>query len=104
MSRSRQTFKWSSFHIGVMMKRTKESLVTEVIRRRKEILANEHAKQALVDAIIPLASFNAEILSFNDDGTVTIRFNDSIDGYVNYLTKSKMVALLDAINDPLDEQ
>jgi len=95
-------FKSIPFHVIVMMKRTKESLVAEVTKRRKEILANEHAKQALVDAIIPLSSFNAEVVGFNDDGTVTIRFNENVDGYINYLTKAKMVALLDAIDDPVE--
>jgi hypothetical protein len=78
----------------------KEDLVKMLVERKTEILQNDHAKQGLIDALLPLSAFNAEIKEFSNDGVITIKFNEDVDGYLNYLSKKKMIAILDAIDNP----
>lgn len=78
----------------------KDQLIKILVSRKNEVLNNEHAKQGLIDVLLPLSAFNAEIKGFSDDGVVTIKFNEDVDGYLNYLSKRKMIAILDAINNP----
>ena len=78
----------------------KEDLLKLLVERKKEILQNDHAKQGLIDALLPLSAFNAEIKEFSNDGVITIKFKEDVDGYLNNLSKKKMIAILDEIDNP----
>lgn len=81
--------------------KSKQDLVDEVIQRRNEIMQNTHTKSGLVDALVPLASFEASKIEMNDDGTVKITFTQPIDAYVSVLTKKKLKAIIDQLDHPM---
>lgn len=81
-----------------MVKKTKQALVDELIRRRSEILKNPLAKSGLVDALIPLSSLDGEIVEFTEDGRVVIKFSAPIDAYIDYLTIKKIRAIMHEID------
>lgn len=85
-------------------KKTKQDFVDELVRKRKEILGNSNAKISLVDALVPLSSFNGEIIDFGDDGRVTIKFSAPIDAYIDYMTLKKIKAILDEVDNPDPKQ
>lgn len=88
-------------HMVSKVSMKKEALVKMLVQCKDDILKNEHAKQGLIDAILPLSAYNAEIVNFSEDGVVVIKFKENVDGYIDNLTKKKIIAVLDAVENPI---
>jgi hypothetical protein len=79
--------------------RTKDELVNDIIARQKAVIDQKILEPVLIDLLVPLAGAEGKINSIDEEGNVTIEFNSPILSHLNYLTKKKLVALLDMMEE-----
>jgi hypothetical protein len=79
--------------------RTKDELVSEIIAHQKTVIDQNILEPVLIDLLVPLAGAEGKIKSIDEEGNVTIEFNSPILSHLNYLTKKKLVALLDMMEE-----
>jgi hypothetical protein len=78
---------------------TKDELVSEIIARQKAVIDQNILEPVLIDLLVPLAGAEGKIKAIDEEGNVTIEFNSPILSHLNYLTKKKLVALLDMMEE-----
>ncbi|MEX2682226.1 MAG: hypothetical protein Q6373_011535 [Candidatus Sigynarchaeota archaeon] len=78
---------------------TKEELVNEIIARQKAVIDQNILEPVLIDLLVPLAGAEGKIKSIDEEGNVTIEFQSPIQSHLNYLTKKKLSALLDMMEE-----
>lgn len=83
---------------------TKDDLIKTIVKRQKDVLANKDVESGLIDAIVPLSAMDGKIKSINDDGTITVEFTAPILGYLDYLTKKKLHAIIDMLDEVAPEK
>ncbi len=79
--------------------RTKEELVSDIIAKQTTVIDQKILEPVLIDLLVPLAGAEGKIKSIDEEGNVTIEFNSPILSHLNYLTKKKLVALLDMMEE-----
>ena len=82
--------------------RTKDELVNEIITRQKAIIDGIDQKilePVLIDLLVPLAGAEGKIKAIDEEGNVTIEFSSPILSHLNYLTKKKLMALLEMMEE-----
>jgi hypothetical protein len=79
--------------------RTKDELVSEIIAKQKDVIDQNILEPVLIDLLVPLAGAEGKIKAIDDEGNVTIEFRSPILSHLNYLTKKKLVALLDMMEE-----
>ncbi|NMC06096.1 MAG: hypothetical protein GYA24_12845, partial [Candidatus Lokiarchaeota archaeon] len=79
--------------------RTKEELVDEIIARQKAVIDQKILEPVLIDLLVPLAGAEGKIKAIDEEGNVTIEFKSPILSHLNYLTKKKLEALLDMMEE-----
>jgi hypothetical protein len=79
--------------------RTKDELVSEIIAKQKDVIDQNILEPVLIDLLVPLAGAEGKIKAIDEEGNVTIEFKSPILSHLNYLTKKKLVALLDMMEE-----
>ncbi len=79
--------------------RTKDELINDIIARQKDVIDQKILEPVLIDLLVPLAGDEGKIKSIDEEGNVTIEFKSPILSHLNYLTKKKLVALLDMMEE-----
>lgn len=79
--------------------RSKAKLISEIVNRQGEILESKIITHALLDFLVPLSGSDGKIIDINEDGTVTIKFSVPIQAYLEFLTRKKLMMILDSLND-----
>nr|MDO8084514.1 hypothetical protein [Candidatus Sigynarchaeum springense] len=79
--------------------RTKDELVNEIIARQKAVIDQKILEPVLIDLLVPLAGAEGKIKSIDEEGNVTIEFQSPILSHLNYLTKKKLSALLEMMEE-----
>ncbi|MBN2152014.1 MAG: hypothetical protein JW839_11240 [Candidatus Lokiarchaeota archaeon] len=79
--------------------RTKDELVQEIIEKQQSVLDQKILEPVLIDLLVPLAGAEGKIKSIDEEGNVTIEFKSPILSHLNYLTKKKLVALLEMMEE-----
>jgi hypothetical protein len=85
--------------MGTKTSRTKDELVQAIIKRQKAVIDQKVLEPVLIDLLVPLAGAEGKIKAIDGEGNVTIEFQSPILSHLNYLTKKKLVALLEMMEE-----
>jgi len=80
-------------------KLTKIDLERAIIDKRKEMIGNNILEPALIDLLVPLSGADGKIKEIDDDGNITIEFTAPISLYLQQLSRKKLQALVDMIDE-----
>lgn len=77
---------------------TKADLVDIIIKRQKEVLNHKYIEDGLINAVVPLSAMDGKIISFTEDGMITIEFSTPISGYLDYITKKELQDIIEMLD------